>query len=835
MSSTLQFQSAEWALVAKQVLTLPLTAERDNDEDDEDASFGVIDCAAPFRPDATVLKRNAARTFFNLMLTCRELYHDLPWAMPKWCLAHTFHVGRGVGIIPVTDWLDTFQATLTPAPAPSPSRLSQPAQLHTTAQGNTVGTHIRARPSAPTSSPELMWMENRLLVYCWLGVTWDSSCTFLRERLPRLQGGCTRQDFWEQFAQYGSIRFLQLADIETWAIDATTLQTQPHHAHGQAEQDDAADQPQPQEPQKDHLQEVPHAPDMAGSSARTGDDGTGCAVLPMPALFYLDATLHSQADAQRFHELRTTVLAHARGGSLRLCVASPWSSLSAYNMNAISITSADAGIDQLCLRDVGRVEWTDAESQRSVRGELERVGRFDIHHWNAVDDVSVLSGVSAVRLSYNEHQTRDLTPLRGVKKLILREPPSGTGQEVIAAAQHLQLSDMVLEVNTLTAKRIRLSEMISVPDVLHLPNATHIELLRGCAVKQFTCPPRINALAIHRCDFISMPNFEHADVVTLWTPLTREQLTDLGNRVDRLELHYCVEDMAPLRDIRHDAYVCLTNAVVDSRVPPCVKELHAFIFGGVQCAFLRTVPMLSMTGGLEDRIHDVHLLSGRAYLNIEQGCVDGEIADCDHVHLHHCYGTARLTSINTLSITCATLAPPPTASNTDDTIDDHIACFAGGPKLQIRCLLHVANCRLHNCEINTFTCFRNVQRVALRRCRFDCLDSIPPFTSLKLHNCTTTDRAWQWPDITVVGRPPQEVQALLLAGRTERRAMWKGANPSELSTILKREMRTTAATARACGLAPLFFQHSSMDTTTAGEEHKQEHDDTRLGIVKLKN
>ncbi|EGD80704.1 hypothetical protein PTSG_01294 [Salpingoeca rosetta] len=74
-------QGTVWALVAERLVTA--AASQAPLEDDFEKQ--PLD-EASFHPGIEDVRSDHARTFFNLMLTCRELYHDLPWAVPR-CVA----------------------------------------------------------------------------------------------------------------------------------------------------------------------------------------------------------------------------------------------------------------------------------------------------------------------------------------------------------------------------------------------------------------------------------------------------------------------------------------------------------------------------------------------------------------------------------------------------------------------------------------------------------------------------------------------------------------------------------------------------------------------------
>ncbi|EGD79475.1 hypothetical protein PTSG_10040 [Salpingoeca rosetta] len=82
-------------------------------------------------------RRSNARALFNLMLTCRNLYNELPWAMPKWHLAN---LGLLVGCS--EHWTTTIITTTT-----SPPSMTVPHVLRSRPQDLVRHHHIRTTRS----------------------------------------------------------------------------------------------------------------------------------------------------------------------------------------------------------------------------------------------------------------------------------------------------------------------------------------------------------------------------------------------------------------------------------------------------------------------------------------------------------------------------------------------------------------------------------------------------------------------------------------------------------------------------------------------------------------
>ncbi|EGD81346.1 hypothetical protein PTSG_11377 [Salpingoeca rosetta] len=133
-------------------------------------------------------KRDQLRDVLNLMLTCRSLYHNLPWAMPKWRAA------RGFLCRFVPHWLDTFQQDGADADAAAAAAASQ-------------------------------WLLNRFLVYSWLGFTWESTCPFI----IKLRQGEARHNLKHplraDFQRYVRINFDSLEQLQSWLDDGELRET----------------------------------------------------------------------------------------------------------------------------------------------------------------------------------------------------------------------------------------------------------------------------------------------------------------------------------------------------------------------------------------------------------------------------------------------------------------------------------------------------------------------------------------------------------------------------------------------------------------------------------
>ncbi|EGD77809.1 hypothetical protein PTSG_08899 [Salpingoeca rosetta] len=128
------FSCSQWALIAERLLPLDRLQRQAIDKD-----LHLVHVAGPRRRATPEIRaeRDSIRGFLRLMMTCRELYHDLPFAVPKWCLSDNFKfIFRCHGVI---DW---------------PPEFAKDSGL----------PHEQA------------WLDDRFLALSWLGVNWSKSC-----------------------------------------------------------------------------------------------------------------------------------------------------------------------------------------------------------------------------------------------------------------------------------------------------------------------------------------------------------------------------------------------------------------------------------------------------------------------------------------------------------------------------------------------------------------------------------------------------------------------------------------------------------------------------------
>ncbi|EGD79564.1 hypothetical protein PTSG_10411 [Salpingoeca rosetta] len=638
----------------------------------------------------------------------------------------------------------------------------------------------------------------------WLGVTWDATCPFLRAQVRSVAAAPNSNNFWRKFQHCGRVFFCGLDKLEAWAADtrqaAHATTQKPREERGAAdrthrESGDKRNAPmmQTQEP---CAQQQTHELETPSHENQHKDLGTAHSMpTPTPAVFSLYASLNSQADAERFQGLRTTVLANARAEHVFIQAQAPLASLTVSNADNVHINACSALIDSLAIRDVTSVVWLPATTQRSTACQLSNVQHVDLRTKGTLtEDLRAFAGIPSVGLATASDDTGvDLAPLHGVKQL--RLPTEGTeavrGHSVCQTAETLVLSHTsITPTDTLpVATVVNLSHMRAVPELLHLPNAIDIALGYGSKVRQFTCAPRIERLVIRDATGTPpcIPKFEHAYVVCLALPhlhLTSEQLVDLSNRVDKLVLRRLlrVPDDADsphtsagvVRGIPDHAHVCLDCFEIDGPVPPCVKELKALVEGSaVQGSFVSHVPRLSLIKDQRGhaRINDVHLLSGRKVLQLTQVLLEGELASCEQLSLCRCRGRLGLTSIKSLDLNGAVVTTGDGSGDGDTNIDsgdgsdDSDNRALAETKLVITRVHHVTLCRLEECVIYDFGCFQDVQHLTLKECKLKDLASFPPVHVLVLRNCETMDEDGWCPDAVFVDRSPKKMEQLLLAER----------------------------------------------------------------------
>ncbi|EGD78532.1 hypothetical protein PTSG_09227 [Salpingoeca rosetta] len=728
------------------------------------------------------------------MFSCRELYHDLPQAMSKWCLVDS------VFSEPIT-FFDEDSTRLLGLGQPA-SRGLQPADAHATTAHDVT--------SDPAAAPSLaVWLEHRFLAYSWLGATWHSDCRFLIRlaTTPPLLG----HGFSDVFATCGRVRFRDLDAVSLWAnapdrggqradtsstavlAEATAMgdsvsassttpqvvredqqhQQQQEQQSVQQDQQQEDLQQQDQDDRKDH-----HHQQQQQQQQQT---------VLCPALFFLDAQLQNQEAADIWHELRLTALAGTLQYNVTLRVDEQLAFLAASDIDTLRIDAANAPIDTVAFSNVRRLEFALHNTMEAIHGTFEQVHCVALQSWPPIGlgfpwaripqvgedqrsplcDASALAGIPHVDLSRCRNQM-DLSPLHGVRKLLLSECLSTNIQAVVAAADDLVFRSAVLTGNTLAATRVELGTARAVPLDLDLPNATHISLVGPRGVIQLTCPPYLRLLRDTRnmsMHELRLPAFEHAVHVELSVvDLVRQQLADLGRRVDRLVLrcsgHCRIEDLRDIPDSVHVGLEAHQAVNIGAPVPPCVQELQLLCNETFQPRFVTSVPHLRLQAeaGAYVRVHDIHYLSGRQHLHLERCKLDGIIAECEQLVLADCSGavtissTACLTVVNAARTTSRPHSP------------DH--------PLLLRSITDVSTCRLEGCHIGSFSCFDSIQRLILNNCEFDDVSSLPHVTSLVLRGCRSTGNAgnWQWPNVVMVHQSPTEMAATLQTRRTADRS-----------------------------------------------------------------
>ncbi|EGD80703.1 hypothetical protein PTSG_01293 [Salpingoeca rosetta] len=736
-------QGTVWALVAERLVTA--AASQAPLEDDFEKQ--PLD-EASFHPGIEDVRSDHARTFFNLMLTCRELYHDLPWAVPKWGLAVVF---EDTPMRSLDQWLDKFQADLLGSTAPD--------ALPSSSSCDQRGSDGRAAHAS--------WLENRFLVYCWLGVTWDGRCSFLRSRLRASQPTTA---FSRRFRHCGRVMFASLDDLESWAAEVMHARCSCGHEHRASvalantseAQDDSRARDQPEHQLEQH--DTACAGEAGVLPQQRADDQHVAALVP--ALFSLNATLQGQADADRWHELRSTVLAGARGDRVMLELGQSLSSLAGDHIDNLIITSWRATLGCARIRDVERVTWDCKLREQPAPGGLllDNVQHFEARARASLLNLDALADIPSIQLSGCDEEVVDLSPLPRVKKLVIERTIAVNYEAAVAAVEHVRLgSTMELKTGTLHATHVNLSRTRISTDTLHLPNATHIKAPRS-GVKRLVFPPSLVWLDIEGTP-PEMPELKHAEVLKLRTssePLSHDTVVRLSRCASKLILRgQCVRRVSDLCGIADNVHISAEVHDLDVAAPACVQELCVLAEGDVRCELLGHVPRLVILGLREHPIRDVHLLSGRKYLHLLRCSLDGEVSDCDFLFLQAAYGRAALASIGSLLVHQATVYG---RSSTLPASDSHDSSGVAG--LVLTQCRDVFMCHLRHCIIKDLACFQGVQRLIVDCCAFDVGDTLLPRSGcLVLRHCASTDKRWRWPDVALVDRSPEEMARVLLAGR----------------------------------------------------------------------
>ncbi|EGD78491.1 hypothetical protein PTSG_09188 [Salpingoeca rosetta] len=452
-------------------------------------------------------------------------------------------------------------------------------------------------------------------------------------------------------------------------------------------------------------------------------------------------------------------------------------------------------LGRITFRDVGHIRWLSmAHGQTTLQGEVSNVGGINFHGLVELDDFALFAGLHCVRIA-NRHV--DLAPFAGINTLVLARV-TVDDQSVIADAEELHVHEAPLETDTLNAKRVTLSFVKGdVPARIHLPNATHFGLGYGSwsTHVKFVLPPRVDTITIRSVD-LNIPRFEHARVLDL-DCRGKVNLSALARRVDKLVIRSPVmlrtsadNPLGRLLPVPDDVHVCLDDlriVLTESKLPPCVKELSAngrrivsrrepgaYPRGIVtrkdaSSTCLANVPLLSLSNY---RLGDVGALRGRRQLHLVCVTLDGEISDCNHVSLRRCNGSAaNLSGITWLYLERATVM----ASDDDEDVEedndaDDNSRVPQKPEapLRVQRIQRVSTCQLGACSVTDSSCFRNVQRLILKRCKFDDLGALTAVGCLVVRDCTSLGDEWAWPDAVLVNRTPEDMMAVLMSGRMEK-------------------------------------------------------------------
>ncbi|EGD81180.1 hypothetical protein PTSG_11218 [Salpingoeca rosetta] len=458
---------------------------------------------------------------------------------------------------------------------------------------------------------------------------------------------------------------------------------------------------------------------------------------------------------------------------MTLSVIKPLLSLTASNVRHLTIVAPSAKIDKLSVHHVERMTWDTAAEEVTFDADFRDVQHICLRRLGHRADFSALAGIPCVELASDDAANSfDLAPLEGVKHLALRNTRVLGEEPVILAAQRLDLTGVNLEAAKLHANRVQLCRMAAAPELLHLPNATHIELLEDCKVKRITCPLHIERLVIRHPNThagaapVELPQFEHAGTVVLdfgGAKLTRAQLTSLGARSDHLVLCNCVNNIRDLCDVPPHVYVCVAGAHVDAEVPLCVKELKASIKSSFRASFVRTVPYLMLSGQRTMKaIPDTNNLSDHVFLSLKACAIDGAIRNCLRASIDGCVGRATFNCIGALSIHHGDLA---------------FTRFERAD-FEVEGVEDVCTCRLWHCDIDEPFSLRATQRLIVRVSTFYEAIVVEPVNTLVVRGCGSGYGNGRWPYATLA-RPTHERTQLMERLREKDRVEWERRREEE--------------------------------------------------------
>ncbi|EGD82566.1 hypothetical protein PTSG_11978 [Salpingoeca rosetta] len=713
---TVTLGAPTWAEIAKHLLRPPswqqdpFPVARYFDCDHEDTNLGPSTCVG-------------VRGFFNLMLTCRGMYHDLPWAMPKWCLAEEAVPKAPPNRAPSTfsfqahseHWLDTFQVRLAP-------RQQEP--LHVA--------------SDAVAFDEGAWLRQRFLVHSWLGMTWNSECVYLQRQVQ-----AQAPAFWSDFARFGRIKFSSLPAMEAWT-------NRPHGSNERTQADTEAPATA-----STASAESTHSVSAPSSSA---DAGGGTPVQVQPALFSIKAVLGPMGSAERFMACRKQ-LAHVKGGTFELILWHRCRRLTIRDVRELQLFADGVHIKRVDFANIDDLYWFASAHNGCVEGKMTNIGRIHLEGgcdgYATLTDIAPLVDTPRVQIEEFQECRANMTPLCNARQLVLCQHVDEVS--FLGNVHHVEWLHCMVEELSLNASRVALGNLEPDDDsvALHLPNATYIAL-KGCpGAVVLECPVRLQFLQLYGCTNAQLPTFEHAHVVDIDMELGVEALRDLGSRVDKLVLR---DDAAKLVSQLGTIPVCVEVhgsaediGLADGVLPACVRRavltVHTNAF---HVGLLAHVQQLTLQAGEGSRpaIQGLDELRNLKALRIV-GCeLSGTVSASEQVCFTDCSGSITVENAGTLYIT--------------DKRDATEKRESDATLMQVLSTRNVHVCRIVDCELETLCGFAGVHCLVLQCCTVADAETLPQVACLCLRG-----RCYRQPIVSLVGRAREDMIAVINSGQTD--------------------------------------------------------------------
>ncbi|EGD77060.1 hypothetical protein PTSG_07400 [Salpingoeca rosetta] len=512
-------------------------------------------------------KRNVVRALFNLMLTSRTLYHDLAWALPKWCLDDT----RVYKDVSATHWLDTFQAALARAlphaglRAEGIAQRDEAATTVTTTQCQTCQTNDGDTTSCTCSRTQgdalkrctsssvcgrsdrlQAWLQQRFLVHAWLGMTWEATCPFLCGARQRNQ---FTPRFTRVFASVARIHFRNARELRLWVAGGAAVPSPAgeHATHAAALQSSERTRPWQHTTPGTSLLLLPAwysltTDDLVEELGLSQQNPVGAAsahsTLPADTTrnVHVDtATTASSAappaatatsDVTPSPDPRTSLVAkralevlqryraalgeNTTATCARLTMRAPDDvprlSFHDKNLNTLQLTTVGVVEDiHFGGAPINVLEWTVAEAQAWLPSSFRHVQEVTISCFGEcmLNDVAALENVPHV---YLQHLPRlqDVSPLRGAKKVVLES----VGVTDVVALRDVEDITIVncehVQMRDVTLNAKRVQlTLLPVQGPIRLPHATDVTVFACNNLQRVAFAEDMHHLSLNRCRRLS--------------------------------------------------------------------------------------------------------------------------------------------------------------------------------------------------------------------------------------------------------------------------------------------------------------------------------------------